>query len=956
MSGKFFKHLSDSSEESSSSEDEVHVSKAGGKAAAGLAYDSSSEEEDRRRVVKTTKERRYDMLTSIIKQVKNYKKIKDFSKLLTAYEELTKAFLKAKAVIDKEDDGVTPRFYIKCLVDINDLVEESWEDKRNMSKNNARSVATLRQKIRKYLKDFEEEVSKYRENPDTKEDDDEEEEEESESGSSDEDSGDEEAKGDDSDNEVQAKPPSKSKASKFLKDEGDESGSESDSDDWGSDSDSSLSSDDDKYGENLALKFLKKDKDDEKDRDREKERKKRDKKERLNKKREEDREVGEDDGQGWQKVTGGVIVQERPTLFAKDEEVTHESVLKKIIDVMAMKSKKKIRRSDMMSMLDELIQLSLTHKLGPAVELKLIFACLSALFTYGSSAACMRPSSWAQCLDYSTRLLDILFEHPDLQVGDKINEESESLAEPPYRVTGDPLTLIEKVDDEFTKMLQSVDAHSPDYIERLKDEKKVNELINRMAVYLESPDRGSPQELCRVYVLKIDHLYYKFDPIALKKKEQKARQIETEKDNGFVKVEVVGDDTPITEETSLEVMDKLCKYIYSHDTSNRVRTMAILFHIYHHALHDNWFEARDLMLMSNLQHTIIKADIPLHIIYNRALVQLGLCAFRHGNIKDAHIALLDIQIQGRAKELLAQGLLPRQQERTADQEKMEKSRLLPFHKHINLELLECVYLVSAMLLEIPDVAANEYSIRKKMISRSFYNQLRKNEEQPLVGLPESMREHVVAASKAMRVGNWKLCLDFIVNEKMNNKVWNLFHRPDQVRSMLERKIREESLRAYLFTYSHVYDSISLDILSKMLDLEKPTVHSIVSKMMTNEELMASLDEPTQTLVMHRTEPSRIQGLALQLADKINLLVEQNERLWEVKQTGSYGGNQGRYDRGDRRDEDGVNRGYGGRKNWTDRLGYDGGNRGNRGRDLRRGSAGRFNERNRGHRRRDIHEE
>ena len=80
----------------------------------------------------------------------------------------------------------------------------------------------------------------------------------------------------------------------------------------------------------------------------------------------------------------------------------------------------------------------------------------------------------------------------------------------------------------------------------------------------------------------------------------------------------------------------------------------------------------------------------------------------------------------------------------------------------------------------------------------------------------------------------------------------------------------------------------------MFDLDRSTVHSIVSKMIINEELMASLDEPTQSIVMHRTEPSRLQGLALQMAEKINYLVDQNVRVSEHKQYGTerQGGHRG----------------------------------------------------------------
>ena len=68
------------------------------------------------------------------------------------------------------------------------------------------------------------------------------------------------------------------------------------------------------------------------------------------------------------------------------------------------------------------------------------------------------------------------------------------------------------------------------------------------------------------------------------------------------------------------------------------------------------------------------------------------------------------------------------------------------------------------------VSAHEFDARRRMISKNFHHVMRLSDKQLLVGPPESMREHVVAASKAMKVGSWQACKDFIINEKMNSKV------------------------------------------------------------------------------------------------------------------------------------------------------------------------------------------
>merc|ERR1712183_464430 len=67
-------------------------------------------------------------------------------------------------------------------------------------------------------------------------------------------------------------------------------------------------------------------------------------------------------------------------------------------------------------------------------------------------------------------------------------------------------------------------------------------------------------------------------------------------------------------------------------------------------------------------------------------------------------------------------------------------------------------------------------------------------------------------------------------------------------------------------------------------------HRVISKMIINEELAASWDEPSSSLVLHKTDPSRIQNMTVQLCEKINQMVDMNEKILEWRAGGYRGDN------------------------------------------------------------------
>jgi len=339
---------------------------------------------------------------------------------------------------------------------------------------------------------------------------------------------------------------------------------------------------------------------------------------------------------------------------------------------------------------------------------------------------------------------------------------------------------------------------------------------------------------------------------------------------------------------SCAFISTLCRHVFA-TGDQRSERKALLLQAYHLALHDNFQGARDLMHLCNLQEKVTESDVHIQILYNRVLAQMGLCAFRNGKIQDAHNCLNDMYMHNKAKELLAQGLGFRNVDRTPEQERAERLRQLPYHMHINIEVLDCAHHISAMLLEVPNLAMQSIDpTNKRQFSRMLRRAMENYEKNVFNGPPENNKEAVVYAAKKLQRGDWQSACTTLDDLK----IWDHIDtgNPEngaRVKDMIKDKIKTEALRTYLFAYASIYDAFHLDQLAGMFSLPSKTVHSIVSKMMIKEEITAFWDESSKYLLVQHVEPSPLQRLALTLADKGAAAVEMNERLVDHK-TGGYG--------------------------------------------------------------------
>ncbi|EGV62405.1 Translation initiation factor 3 subunit c [Yamadazyma tenuis] len=538
------------------------------------------------------------------------------------------------------------------------------------------------------------------------------------------------------------------------------------------------------------------------------------------------------------------------------------------------RGKRNIDKFEQIQILETLLQETIS---GKTFELISIYQMLiSVRFDASANQTFMPLDQWQKNLNDINLFLDLLkksstsYQVSELgKTTDDIDIEPEANADGVKIIFGSISSLIERLDDELTRSLQSTDPHSIEYVERLKDESSIYKLILKGQLYVEFT---TPQDkitevndqLSRIISRRLDHIYYKPDQL-----------IKSNERDAWESVDASTKSVIASRGASpKELVEGLVDFL-SENSTEIYSKKALLSKIYYFAVNNDHKTANELFVSSRIYSTIHNADSSLQIMYNRALVQLGLSAFRVGLIEESQLALNEIAYSQRSKELLGQGFNTKYPSQATVS---ERQKLLPFHMHINLELLECVNMTSSLLIEIPALAQSSSSTKdskRKASARSFKNKLEFHDRQYLTGPPESIKDHIIHASKALQKGDWSKAYNLLASIK----VWKLFPNNAELLEMMKHQLQVEGLRTYIFTYKSVYTKLSVDLLSTNFKLEDDKVVSILNKMIESGDINASLSEDKKFINFssNETQRTRLQELAIILNEKVGLLTEKNEK-------------------------------------------------------------------------------
>jgi translation initiation factor 3 subunit C len=200
------------------------------------------------------------------------------------------------------------------------------------------------------------------------------------------------------------------------------------------------------------------------------------------------------------------------------------------------------------------------------------------------------------------------------------------------------VAFIEKLDQQLLKALQILTPSSLEYMLRLRDESDLIKQCERTMEFLKRASDVENQQ--RVALIMLEHVYFKTDSLYAKTKEALKNHPDKLKELWIPSTSVS------------DIVSDLVKLVLSNSQS-KVRVKTICLQLYHLALNNRFTEAKDILMRNRLHHGISKQKIQIQVLFNRALVQIALAAFRLGQFEEANQMLNSVFSTPNLKESLA---------------------------------------------------------------------------------------------------------------------------------------------------------------------------------------------------------------------------------------------------------------------------------------------------------------
>jgi len=243
-------------------------------------------------------------------------------------------------------------------------------------------------------------------------------------------------------------------------------------------------------------------------------------------------------------------------------------------------------------------------------------------------------------------------------------------------------------------------------------------------------------------------------------------------------------------------------------------------------------------------------------------------------IYEAKEILDDICTQLKVKEMLGQTM-----PKTSVRE--DKRKLFPYHLHISSEIVDSVYLMCVMLIEVPVIVSGEKELDKRNVNKMFQKLWNMYEKNDFNGPPENHKDFIYAALKELAKGDWKSCFNYL----SQLKCWNKMANADEIKQKILEIVKQQAYKSFIFAMKSTSHTLRFEHLEDIFELPIARLCAITCKMIRSKELKARLDYQTKSLIIGTNELTLLEGIGSTFTHKITTVQSINEKLFDAKFVG-----------------------------------------------------------------------